>query len=327
MKIYYSGTPTRRGRDVSKHLDLKYIKPHLKKIDINSSIFKKVFHSIKSIYSEFQALKKLNPTHIIYEHAGDFVPTVTILVLKFLKNIELIVDCHTCVYVDVKSSLLKKTINKLVIDFSKILIAHNDETLSISKLHNNMVSLESKVPSIISSKHNIEMDKNKINVVFITRFNSDEPILEMINSTKYFGEEFQFYMTGNYNKMFNNSEIIKYKNIKFTGFVADQIYNEIIYNSDIHVVLTIRDFTLLYGGRESISLEKPLVISDNKTCKKYFDKGSIFVNNTGKNIAKGIKMAYENKTILKEQMKSLKIEKNKIWDSKIKDLKLKINLL
>jgi hypothetical protein len=29
-------------------------------------------------------------------------------------------------------------------------------------------------------------------------------------------------------------------------------------------VLTKRDFTLLYGGRESISLEKPLVISNNK---------------------------------------------------------------
>ena len=92
-------------------------------------------------------------------------------------------------------------------------------------------------------------------------------------------------------------------------------------------MLTKRDFTLLYGGRESISLEKPLVISNNKPCKSFFDKGAIFVSNDPNNIANGIKIANKNKLSLSKQMKILKKEKNEIWKYKIRDLKRKIEVL
>lgn len=327
MKIYYSGTPTRRGKDVSKHLDLIYIQPCNKKNGNDLNIIIKFYNIIKSVFNEVKALKKINPTHIIFEHAGDFIPTLTVLIYYVLNNVKLIVDCHTCVYVDANYRYIKKLVNKKVIDFSKIFIAHNEETLTLKNLHNNMFSLESKVPFIEKSEDLIEIDKNKTNVVFITRFNSDEPIFEMINCTNFFSNDFQFFMTGNYNKMLNKSEIKKYKNINFTGFVSEEKYNSIIQNCDIHVVLTKRDFTLLYGGRESISLEKPLVISNNKPCTSFFDKGAIFVSNDPDKIANGIKIANKNKLSLSKQMKILKKEKNEIWKYKIRDLKRKIDVL
>tara|TARA_B110000003_G_C16652238_1_gene534701 strand:- start:2391 stop:3374 length:984 start_codon:yes stop_codon:yes gene_type:complete len=327
LKIYYSGTPTRRGKDVSKYLDLIYIQPRNKKNGNDSNIISKFYNIIKSVFIEVKALKKLNPTHIIFEHAGDFNPTLTVFIFCFFYRVKLVVDCHTCVYVDADYRYIKKLVNKKIIDFSKIFIAHNQETLTLKNLHNNMFSLESKVPFIEKSKDLIEIDKSKTNVVFITRFNSDEPIFEMINCTNFFGNDFQFFMTGNYNKILKTSDLKKYKNLTFTGFVSDEKYNSIIYNCDIHVVLTKRDFTLLYGGRESISLEKPLVISDNRPCKNFFNKGSVFVSNNSRDIANGIMIAKKNKVLLSRQMKILKKEKKDIWDSKIKDLKMKIDLI
>jgi len=327
LKVYYSGTPTRRGKDVSKHLDFRYIQSNTTKGHNDRNIFIKIYFIIKSTYIEFQVLKKLHPTHIIYEHAGDFVPTLTILIFHLFNNFKLLIDCHTCVYVDTNYRFIKKIVNKKVIDLARIFIAHNEETLTLNNLHNNMLALESKVPSIEKFENISEIDNNKINVVFITRFNSDEPILEMIKCTNFLENNYQFHMTGNYNKLFNISEIKKYKNINFTGFVSDEKYNSIIQNCDIHVVLTKRDFTLLYGGRESISLEKPLVISNNKPCTSFFDKGAIFVSNDPNNIANGIKIANKNKLSLSREMKILKNEKNDMWKYKIRDLKRKIDVL
>ena len=101
MKIYYSGTPTRRGRDISKHLNFKYVKSNVLLSEIKSNVFiKKLFNIIINIISEIKFLKKLNPKYLIYEHAGDFLPTLIILIFSRIHNIKLIVDCHTCVYVD-----------------------------------------------------------------------------------------------------------------------------------------------------------------------------------------------------------------------------------
>ena len=321
MKIYYSGTPTRRGKDISKHLNFKYVKSNILHSEIKSYIFfKKLFNIIKNVISEIKFLKKINPKYLIYEHGGDFLPTLIILIFSRMYNIKLIVDCHTCVYIDNRYNFIREYINKKVLKISKLMIAHNDETLKLT-IHKNMFSLESKIPSYVKRKIKLN---NKKNIVFITRFNKDEPIYEILNSTNLFSSNYQFFITGNYN---NSNFLIdkgKYKNLIFTGFLPNKKYIELISSCDVHVVLTDRDFTLLYGGRESVSLIKPLVISDNLSCRRYFHKGSIFVKNKSENIKKGIIKSLKLKTKLKNEMKSLKSEKLDLFHEKIKILKNKI---
>ena len=70
-----------------------------------------------------------------------------------------------------------------------------------------------------------------------------------------------------------------------------------------------------------------LVISNNKPCTSFFDKGAIFVSNDPNNIANGIKIANKNKLSLSREMKILKNEKNDMWKYKIRDLKRKIDVL
>tara|TARA_Y100000590_G_C15557138_1_gene953266 strand:- start:88 stop:1062 length:975 start_codon:yes stop_codon:yes gene_type:complete len=321
LKIYYSGTPTRRGKDISKYLNLKYIISNILFSEVNSNNFLiKLYYIIKNVIFEIQILKKLNPKYLIYEHAGDFLPTLIVLIFSRINNVKLIVDCHTCVYIDNKYNFIREYINKKVLKISKLMIAHNDETLKLS-IHKNMYSLESKIPSY--DKRKIKLN-NKKNIVFITRFNKDEPIYEILKCTNLFSSNYQFFITGNYN---NSNFLIdkkKYKNLIFTGFLPDKKYIELISSCDVHVVLTDRDFTLLYGGRESISLNKPLVISDNSSCRRYFYKGSIFVKNKSENIKKGIIKSLKLKTKLKNEMNSLKSEKLDLFHKKIKILKNKI---
>ena len=147
MKIYYSGTPTRRGKDISKHLNFKYVKSNVLLSEIKSNIFiKKLFNIIINVISEIKFLKKLNPKYLIYEHVGDFLPSLIILIFSRIHNIKLIVDCHTCVYVDNNYNFIREYINKKGFKISKLLIVHNDETLKLN-IHKNMYSLESKIPN------------------------------------------------------------------------------------------------------------------------------------------------------------------------------------
>ncbi len=324
MHIYYSGTPTRRGKDVSKSLSFRYILSSSVIEKAYSNFFIKVFNILRTVYFDIKLLKKLKSTHLIYEHAADFTPTLTVLIFNLLFKVKFIIDCHTCVYVDCNYGFIRNLINRKVIKMASIFIAHNEETLLIKGLHKNMFALESKVPKIKDHKNLYKVDNNKKNVVFITRFNSDEPILEMLECTKLLPKQYEFYITGDYKKIFKDSDIKKYNRVKFTGFLNDETYNSIIHNCDVHVVLTKRDYTLLYGGRESISVEKPLVISNNKPCINFFKNAAVYVNNDSKNIADGIINAFENRGTLISEIKKLKNEKRIMWDLKINKIRKKI---
>tara|TARA_X000000368_G_scaffold384316_1_gene342814 strand:+ start:4673 stop:5647 length:975 start_codon:yes stop_codon:yes gene_type:complete len=321
LDIYFTGTPSRRGVDISKHLNVHYLKSESINSEFSKLFLFKLFIFFKNIFRDYNNIKILRPSKIIYEHAGDFNPIFSILIYRVFNFCELLVDCHTCVYIDNNFSFIKKYFNKLIINKSKIFIAHNNETLNLKKIHSNMLVLESKIPDLSGSFRSEKFNKSKFNVVFITRFNNDEPIDEMILATKYFKQNFHFFFTGNHKKLINN---IRMSNVTFTGFLEDQEYNNLLKTCDVHVVLTKRDYTLLYGGRESLSLEIPLVVSDNEPCSKYFYKGSVLTNNKPKNIAKSIKDAIKSRKNLKKQLIELKKEKNIEWSKKLKNLKNKL---
>ena len=322
MNIYFTGTASRRGLDISKYLEVKYLTSQSIDTKFSNFILIKMYSLIRNIIYDNIILNKYKPNTIIYEHAGDFNPMLSILIYRFFNKCNLFVDCHTCVYVDNNFNFIREFFNRLIIKKSKIFIAHNSETLDLKDIHNNMFVLESKVPDLYDSKYSKKYNKSKFNIVFITRFNDDEPIKEMILATNFFKENFHFYFTGNYKKKHNL--YLNNSNVTFTGFLENQEYNNLLKTCDVHVVLTDRDYTLLYGGRESIALGIPLIVSNNKPCSNYFHKGSILTNNKPINIANSIKKAIKNKKILQREMEELKNEKDIDWDKKLKTLKNKL---
>lgn len=321
-KICYYGSSTKRGKDLANSLDAVYL---LSSIDSKQykGFYSKIIPYFKVIFKDFKKLLHLKPDCLIYEHSGLIQQSIVIVLFNLFFKRYLVIDCHTNVYQpSVKLRKIISYFSNKSIDISQLLIVHNEETLKLKDLHENMIVVESKVPSIETNKKSDKFSKKKI--VFITRFHDDEPILEMLDTCKLFTDDYQFYFTGNYENKLNISDIKNHNNVILTGFISDKDYHELLSTCDVIVALTTRDFTLLYSGREAIAVQKPLVISDNDTCRNYFTKGSVFVENNAVSIKMGIINALENKNTLINDMSELNIEKEDLWNRRIADLKQKI---
>ena len=69
-------------------------------------------------------------------------------------------------------------------------------------------------------------------------------------------------------------------NIKLTGFLSHQDYNELLNDSYALIALTNRCDSLNCAGYEALAYSKPVVLSDSKTLKNFFNKGCLFTNNS-----------------------------------------------
>jgi hypothetical protein len=150
-------------------------------------------------------------------------------------------------------------------------------------------------------------------VVVICSFGADEPIQEIIEASKLL-PEVQFYITGDVPKSASGG-------LKFTGFLKEKDYVDLIRQVDLVCVLTTRPDTILCGAYEGLALEKPLVLSDSETLRHHFPMGVVWVKNQSTAIAQGIKEGLLNLDQLKAEILQLKLQKIKDWEVRAKTLK------
>ena len=104
-------------------------------------------------------------------------------------------------------------------------------------------------------------------------------------------------------------------NLIATGFLADEEYWRQLARSAVVVVLTTRPETLLSGGYEALSLERPLVTSDHSVLRDYYGDAVVFVAATADSIASGIRDALQSGDDFQERMRRLGAVRGAEWDA------------
>ncbi|ELK44322.1 glycosyltransferase, partial [Halobacillus sp. BAB-2008] len=243
----------------------------------------------------------------------------------FFRDTKIISDCHNGQF---RSPWLNFPFSIKLINFcSEIIIVHNDDLLNevkdkkilnLEKVH----VLEDNLP-IPSESIKIEKPEENL-VLFPASFNSDEPISELVEAAKKV-PHINIYITGEKSAEKLNRHSIKESdlpsNIKFTGWLTDDSYKTMLKSADIILGLTLLDTIQLSVAIEAVGYEKAMVLSNTNTLKKLFNKGSVFVDNDGASIAKGIIKALESKQELEKETKQLKVKKTKEWFSEAEKLK------
>jgi glycosyltransferase involved in cell wall biosynthesis len=107
----------------------------------------------------------------------------------------------------------------------------------------------------------------------------------------------------------------------FTGFMEYGNYLRLLEDSDGIMVLTSRNRTMLSGAYEALALGKPLITSNWDPLKQYFNKGTIHIDNTSKQIKEAVNLIQRNKEKLAKDMGQLKIERNNEWEQKFAEFK------
>lgn len=154
-------------------------------------------------------------------------------------------------------------------------------------------------------------------ITLVNTFAEDEPLEDFILAAEKF-DDVNFYITGKTTGSVKHYIKDLKKNIRFTGFLSVYDYGHLLYSSDLVCVFTKRNHTMLRGAYEAIYLGKPVVISDWDILRKNFPVGTVFVDNTVKGIADGIKEALAKLSELSQEAQSLRSKKIEIWEQKKK---------
>jgi len=152
----------------------------------------------------------------------------------------------------------------------------------------------------------------ELTVAVISSFAYDEPLVEILQASADL-PTVQFYITGDKSKL--NGHVLKCnpENVIFTGFLDSNSYVSLLQSVDVIMVLTKRDRTMLAGAYEALSIKKPLITSNWSPLKRYFNKGTIFVDNSPSEIKLAIIRAQKYYRELLEEICQLKVEKLNEW--------------
>lgn len=302
-RIWITWLNQRRNKELSKSLRCT-----LYEFQYNGSrLLRYIFLSIKTI----KIINSQTPTIIFAQNPSLLLPILLLLVRNFFR-FKLVVDAHNAGLAPLEGKYA--TLNNL----ARIVQRKSDLTLVSNSALRDIVRanggrafvLPDKIP-YIPQKNGIPL-RGDYNFLLVCSFSRDEPISQAISAMSELSETIFLYISGNYSKIESSLTDIP-DNVIFTGFVSDEEYFNLLHSVDGVLNLTYRDNCLLCGAYETVSVGKPLILSNKTALKNYFNRGAVFVENTKKGIKKGILEIVEDGERLCNEAEELRKELSSSW--------------
>jgi glycosyltransferase involved in cell wall biosynthesis len=147
-------------------------------------------------------------------------------------------------------------------------------------------------------------------VAFVCSFAPDEPYLEVVEAARLLSDVATIEVTGRCPSRLPASAP---ENVRFTGYLPDAAYEELLRRADVVVDLTAMDDCLVCGAYEAVALEKPLVTSDTRALRHYFTRGTVFTRHDAASVAASIREAIERRQELSREMLMLRKDLAAAW--------------
>ena len=287
----------------------------------------KISRYISASVKTLAFVKKYNP-NVVFCQNPSIVLCCLMCVVKPLYGYKIVIDRHSNFMFNLNVYFRKKIfliLSNYTIKKADITVVTNDslKNIYVNNIGGNGFTLPDKIPELSTVKE-FNIDKNKKNVFFITSFSRDEPIEEFFNAISEIPDEYYFYVSGNYRKLKKNIEKIG-KNYELTGYVEEDDFVAILNAVDAVMVLTKHEYTLTCGAYESVSVEKPMILSDTITIKEYFYKGAVYCNNTPEAIKEKIMKCFDEYDKLKKEVIELKKNLKRKWKIQFLNIKKEID--
>jgi hypothetical protein len=253
-----------------------------------------------------------------------FIALVYKYMFAWMSKPKILIDVHTGAI----SRPWSKGVSRLIMKNASVIIVINKEQQNhlIQNYHIRPVVLEDPIPDftdvLLSGKkqegYKIEQ-KAIFNVAVVSSFAFDEPLQAVFDAASKMPDVY-FYITGDEKNADRKALIKKTDNVIITGFLDYSTYVDLLHKVDVIMDLTTDNKSLVAGAYEAVALEQPLITSDWNSAKRYFNKGTIYVNNSSDEIRKAIMVSMTKKEELSKEMHQLKIERTKEWEEKISNL-------
>lgn len=249
-----------------------------------------------------------------------------------MMRIPVVVDRHTTFLLTRKYQktfriFIFKLMHRFTLRYADLTIVTNEYLAGLVKSYGgNPFVLPDPLPHLMQSNNTLKLRGEK-NIVMISSFSKDEPIYQVIEAAEnLIDKKINLYITGNYNKFDKNLQSKVPENVVLTGFLSEQAFVDLLFTSDVIMVLTTSDFCMLCGCYEAVALGKPLITSEKKVLKDYFFNAS-FTSNDWNSIHDAIINTFSKLNEKKHEILSLKSSLKKKWKLAFERLEYDLYLL
>ncbi|MFC2088645.1 glycosyltransferase [Calditrichota bacterium] len=287
----------------------------------------KAFSYFLKICMTFLLLVREKPTLFYIQAPPTFLVYVA-YIYSLMTGAKYVVDAHNAAIYG--SFWCRMPFVKGALARSKVVIVHNKFVAGIADKWGVTHTILMDRPPDINQKDfpapEILEKKPKGPIVVVPcSYDRDEPMEEMQKATIML-PDVNFYITWFREKLSKNYFREFKENTTFTGFLPAEEFNSLLSHADVILVLTNQIGTQPSGASESLSFQKPLVVSDLQIIRDLFPVGSIYVKNNAESIANGIVEALRRKDDLAMEMASFKDIKLQLWEKEFQRLMEKINI-
>jgi glycosyltransferase involved in cell wall biosynthesis len=157
------------------------------------------------------------------------------------------------------------------------------------------------------------------NVTVVNTFSTDEPLEEILKAAQGMNGV-KFYITGKVSRASPATLELTPQNVIFTDFLSTERYYALMRASHAVMCLTTRNHTMQRGACEALSMGKPIVTSKWPLLQEYFNKGTVYVNNTSSGIRDGVDEMKSHYDRYQLEIRELQISQQTEWQKKIREL-------
>ena len=306
--IWITWENQRRNREISGKVgvplfELYYID------DINNRIVK----YLKGLLKTTSILLVERP-HIIFCQNPSIVLALYLCLLGKIFNLEIVVDAHNAGLFPFEcQSRLLNEISILIQKLADLTIVSNNSLEDIVKKNGGKALA---VPDPLPTFNNVSKVSlpHPFNVLYICSFSDDEPYDNVLKAGELLGDTIHLYITGNFKKKKVQFKNIP-KNIELLGYISETEYLKMLHSVDATIDLTTRENCLVCGAYESIAAGKPMVISNTKALRQFFNKGAVFTDNTVQGIEGAVRKLQKEYNQLLTETEDAIIEIENKWQS------------
>lgn len=265
-----------------------------------------------SLYKTVTLIIQEKPDFLAAQNPS-IVLSVWVAVLKHYFGFLLILDAHNSGIRprDGKSKFLMWIARWLQKEADLTIVTNPELKKQVDRLGGRAICLPDKLPEAPISLP-MQLD-GAFSIAFICTFSGDEPFMEVLSAARLIPSKYVIYITGKYSGKINTDKIPQ--NVRLIGFVPDLTFWELLNSAHAIMDLTLREDCLVCGAYEGVAVGKPLILSNTRALRTYFNKGSVYVDPTAESIAQGISFAAEKRIALQKEIQDLKIKIESEWQN------------
>lgn len=304
----------RRAELLAEHLGAKL---YFVKYGQPGRIFQAPIRYLVQAWRTWEIYRREKPTLILVQNPPIFLVLLTFIYAR-LFGARYVIDSHTGAFLSHKWTW-SVWLHRLLSRQALTTLVHNNSQKKVIERWDCPYSVIGFTPGNYPPGEPFPL-QGKFNLAVICSFvDGDEPLAEVLEAARRL-PDVGFYITGKTSLAPAHILATKPDNCQFVGFLPYNQYVGLLRNVDAIMDLTKWDHTVLMGGFEALSLEKPFITSNWPILQEYFSLGTVHCPNTAEGIFQGICRTQTEYATLQTGIRSLRDQLEADWDEKLKAL-------